>query len=160
MKLKHILYVLMVLPFLWSCNNEDDVNEIFVSGTWSLVNFYTHAKWSSNNDKEAQPVYNPSIRPSDGDILKVIQKFTITFNDDQTFTATAQNLTFEGKWEADGKNRTISIRITNKPNASSYNRQYIDALSNACFYKGIGGSGGFLQLAPEDKDSFIQFKHN
>lgn len=25
MKLKSILYILMLLPFLWSCNNEDDV---------------------------------------------------------------------------------------------------------------------------------------
>lgn len=29
MKLKSILYILMLLPFLWSCNNEDDVEEIF-----------------------------------------------------------------------------------------------------------------------------------
>lgn len=28
MKLKSILYILMLLPFLWSCNNEDDVEEI------------------------------------------------------------------------------------------------------------------------------------
>lgn len=27
MKLKSILYILMLLPFLWSCNNEDDVEE-------------------------------------------------------------------------------------------------------------------------------------
>lgn len=26
MKLKSILYILMLLPFLWSCNNEDDVD--------------------------------------------------------------------------------------------------------------------------------------
>lgn len=32
MKLKSILYILMLLPFLWSCNNEDDVEEIFASG--------------------------------------------------------------------------------------------------------------------------------
>lgn len=27
MKLKSILYILMLLPFLWSCNNEDDVEK-------------------------------------------------------------------------------------------------------------------------------------
>lgn len=37
MKLKSILYILMLLPFLWSCNNEDDVEEIFASGTWHVV---------------------------------------------------------------------------------------------------------------------------
>lgn len=39
MKLKSILYILMLLPFLWSCNNEDDVEEIFASGTWPCSGF-------------------------------------------------------------------------------------------------------------------------
>ena len=30
----------MLLPFLWSCNNEDDVEEIFASGTRHVVDFY------------------------------------------------------------------------------------------------------------------------
>ena len=45
MKLKSILYILMLLPFLWSCNNEDDVEEIFASGTWHVVDFYGKANW-------------------------------------------------------------------------------------------------------------------
>lgn len=44
MKLKSILYILMLLPFLWSCNNEDDVEEIFASGTWHVVDFYGKSK--------------------------------------------------------------------------------------------------------------------
>ena len=38
--LKYSIYLLLTLPILLSsCNNEDDVNEIFVSrGTWYVVN--------------------------------------------------------------------------------------------------------------------------
>lgn len=39
MKLKSILYILMLLPFLWSCNNEDDVEEIFASGHMACSGF-------------------------------------------------------------------------------------------------------------------------
>ena len=49
MKLKSILYILMLLPFLWSCNNEDDVEEIFASGTWHVVDFYGKANWDKRH---------------------------------------------------------------------------------------------------------------
>ena len=49
MKLKSILYILMLLPFLWSCNNEDDVEEIFASGTWHVVDFYGKENWDNRN---------------------------------------------------------------------------------------------------------------
>ena len=55
MKLKSILYILMLLPFLWSCNNEDDVEEIFASGTWHVVDFYSKANWDKRN---GEPKYN------------------------------------------------------------------------------------------------------
>lgn len=55
MKLKSILYILMLLPFLWSCNNEDDVEEIFASGTWHVVDFYGKANWDKRN---GEPKYN------------------------------------------------------------------------------------------------------
>lgn len=50
MKLKSILYILMLLPFLWSCNNEDDVEEIFASGTWHVVDFYGKANWDKRKE--------------------------------------------------------------------------------------------------------------
>ena len=45
----------MLLPFLWSCNNEDDVEEIFASGTWHVVDFYGKANWDKRN---GEPKYN------------------------------------------------------------------------------------------------------
>ena len=45
--MKHILYLLLVLPLLMlgSCNTEDDVDEIFISGTWNVVNYFGKANW-------------------------------------------------------------------------------------------------------------------
>ena len=56
MKLKQLLSILCFLPLLWSCNNEDDIYEIFVSGTWNVGNFYTGGNWDKTNDG-ARPKY-------------------------------------------------------------------------------------------------------
>ena len=116
MKLKSILYLLIALPLLWSCNNEDNIEDIFSSGTWYLINFY-----GGGLDDAGTPEFTPK---DDNATLEVIQKFTIVFNNDNTFKASAQN---------------------------------IDALVNARFYK---GDSNYLRLAPEDKKSFIQLRHN
>ena len=55
---KYIRCLLFVLPFLLSsCNQEDDINEIFVSGQWQLVNYYTGIDWNNYN-ANAKPTYN------------------------------------------------------------------------------------------------------
>lgn len=86
MKLKSILYILMLLPFLWSCNNEDDVEEIFASGTWHVVDFYGKANWDKRN---GEPKYNAMAHNPDKTIategrkaLDIIHGFNITFKAD------------------------------------------------------------------------------
>ena len=72
MKLKSILYLLIALPLLWSCNNEDNIEDIFSSGTWYLINFY-----GGGLDDAGTPEFTPK---DDNATLEVIQKFTIVFN--------------------------------------------------------------------------------
>ena len=62
MKLKSILYILMLLPFLWSCNNEDDVEEIFASGTWHVVDFYGKSKIGTNGTESPNTMQWHTIR--------------------------------------------------------------------------------------------------
>ena len=62
MKLKSILYILMLLPFLWSCNNEDDVEEIFASGTWHVVDFYGKANWDKRRTESPNTMQWHTIR--------------------------------------------------------------------------------------------------
>lgn len=154
MKLKSILYILMVLPFLWSCNNEDDVEEIFASGTWYILNYYGKANWDKRNG-------DPTYKATDAEgrkALEVITKYSLIFKSDGTIVGGMQNGEFTGKWQADGKDRTVHITIDGKPNTSpAHNKEFIDALTNARFYQ---GDSNYLMLAPEDKKSYIQFKHN
>lgn len=154
MKLKSILYILMVLPFLWSCNNEDDVEEIFASGTWYILNYYGKANWDKRDG-------DPKYKATDAEgrkALEVITKYSLIFKNDGTIVGGMQNGEFTGKWQADGKDRTVHITIDGKPNTSpAHNKEFIDALTNARFYQ---GDSNYLMLAPEDKKSYIQLKHN
>ena len=115
MKLKSILYLLIALPLLWSCNNEDNIEDIFSSGTWYLINFY-----GGGLDDAGTPEFTPK---DDNATLEVIQKFTIVFNNDNTFKASAQNITFEGIWEANGKDRSVSINIEDRRNSTNQAHQ-------------------------------------
>lgn len=153
MKLKFILYMLIVLPFLGSCNNEDDVEEIFASGTWYVVNYYGKANWDKRN---GEPKYKATDKEGRA-ALEVISKFTLVFKTDGSLEGSMQNGSFKGTWQADGKDRTIRLDIEGNPNTSNYNGEYINALRNAAFYQ---GDSNFIMLGPEDKKTYIQFKHN
>ncbi|MCD7924850.1 MAG: DUF4847 family protein [Bacteroides sp.] len=164
MKLKSILYILsmlMILPFLWSCNNEDDVEEIFASGTWYVVDYFTKANWDKRN---GTPKYNAMANNSDKTVaaegrraLQTIHNFSLTFKADGNFTGDMQGGSFEGTWQADGKDRTAHFTIKGNPNTSnSYSKEFIETLNNVVFYQ---GDNNVLMLGPEDKRSYIQFAH-
>lgn len=151
MVLKHLLYLLLALSLFCSCNNEDNVNEIFISGTWNVGNFYVGGDWNKENDG-ARPVYT---KPDD---FKTMNALNITFLKDGTVQGRLSgNGTFTGKWSANGKDRTISI--TNlKTNVTPYgkSKELMEALKNAAYYK---GDSRYLKLAPQDKKSYVQFGH-
>lgn len=77
MKLKSILYILMLLPFLWSCNNEDDVEEIFASGTWQAdgkdrtvnINFTKTPSSTSYNNEFIEALNNAIFYQGDSNVL-------------------------------------------------------------------------------------------
>lgn len=151
MKLKHILCLLMVLPMMTSCNNEDDVNEIFISGTWNVGNFYNGGKWSKLNDG-ARPQYTKE------EDLKALNALTVNFMDDGTMQGSIAGGTFTANWQADGDNRTVSItnlKVTGT-NPTGKSKELIEALRNAAHYK---GDSNYLKLANEKKDSYVQLGH-
>ena len=150
MKLKHILYLILTLPLLWGCNNEDNVDEIFVSGTWNVGNFYNGGDWDKLNDG-ARPAYTKE------DDLKALNYLTVTFLEDGTLQGRMNNGTFTAHWKANGEDRTISItqlRTTATPSGKS--KQLVEALENAAYYK---GDSKVLKLAPQNKKSYVQFGH-
>ena len=149
MKLKHLLYLILALPLFWGCNNEDDVNEIFVSGTWNVGNFYNGGDWNKLNDG-ARPKYQP-------DDLKALNFLTVTFMEDGTISGRISNGSFTANWKANGDDRTISItQLKTTATPSGKSKELIEALKNAAYYK---GDSKVLKLAPQDKKSYVQFGH-
>ncbi len=151
MKAKSILLMLIALPFLMSCNNEDDVNTIFCSGTWHLLNMYTTSEWNKENITDSKPVYSPTNG------LAELQGFTILFKQDGSFAAGANGVSLSGTWTADGKSRKITISYTGQATGSTLAKVYFEALKNGAYYR---GTDKVLQIAPQEKNTFMQFKHN
>lgn len=153
--LKYFCYTLCIVlsSLLYGCNQEDDINEIFDSGVWQLVNYYTGGDWNSNNDRYARPAYTT---PQD---LETLGKITITFDSDGTFNGTLDGGTFEGKWQANPKDRSFAVigEIKASISLSGKNAEFIKKLKLASYYK--GNSRGFLQLAPDARTTYMQFTH-
>ena len=150
MKLKHILYLILTLPLLWGCNNEDNVDEIFVSGTWNVGNFYNGGDWDKLNDG-ARPAFTKE------DDLKALNYLSVTFLEDGTLQGRMNNGTFTANWKANGEDRTISItQLKTTATPSGKSKQLVEALKNAAYYK---GDSKVLKLAPQDKKSYVQFGH-
>ncbi|MBR5542262.1 MAG: DUF4847 family protein [Bacteroides sp.] len=150
MKVKFLLYLLLTLPFLCSCNNEDNVNEIFISGTWNGGNFYNGGDWNKVNDG-ARPVYTKE------EDLKAMNYLTVNFLEDGTIQGRISNGTYTARWAANGKDRTISItQIKTSATPTGKSKEMIEALKNAAYYK---GDSKVLKLAPENKKSYIQLGH-
>ena len=150
MKLKYVLYLVLALPLLWACNNEDDVNEIFASGTWNVGNFYNGGDWNKLNDG-ARPKYTKE------EDFKALNYLTVTFMEDGTIQGRMNNGSFTAHWKANGDDRTISItQLKTTATPSGKSKELIEALKNAAYYK---GDSKVLKLAPQDKKSYVQFGH-
>ena len=150
MKLKHVFYLLLMLPLICSCNNEDDIQEIFISGTWNVGNFYSGGDWNKVNDG-ARPVYTKE------EDFKALNILTVTFLEDGTLQGKMNNGTFTAKWAADGKDRTLTItQLKTSAVPSGKSKEFVEALSQAAYYK---GDSKYLKIAPKDKKSYVQLGH-
>ncbi len=151
MKFKYVLVLLCMLPFITGCNDEDDINAIFCSGTWTLLNFYETSNWNDQTPKNTRVLYAPETPQA-----QEIKDFTILFKQDGSFTASANGGNLSGKWSADGKKRYITISYDSQPTGSAMAKLYFETLKKVKYYK---GTDAFIQLAPEGKNTFIQFNH-
>lgn len=149
--IKYIFSFLVIPLFLGSCNQEDDIYEIFASGTWRVNNYYTDCNWNNLAYKPGNPVFT-SV-----DDLKIINSFTVVFEDDGTMRGNIDGGTFTAKWNADAKDRSFSItNISASISLSGKNAEFINRLKNVKYYHGDSNT---IQLAPQDKTTYIQFNH-
>ena len=151
MKLKNLLSILLLLPLMCCCQ-EDDIDVIFIkSGTWNVGNFCVGGKWDKTKDG-AKVIYQKN------EDLKVLNQMTVIFDEDGTLSGSLLNGgTFTAKWSANGKERTIQIsNMKTSVTPSGKSKELIDALTNAAYYK---GDSNVLKIAPEDKKSYVQLGH-
>ena len=151
MRLKNLLSILLLLPLMCCCQ-EDDIDVIFVkSGTWNVGNFYVGGKWEKTNDG-AKVIYQKN------EDLKALNQMTVIFDEDGTLSGSLLNGgTFTAKWSANGKERTIQIsNMKTSVTPSGKSKELIDALTNAAYYK---GDSNVLKIAPENKKSYVQLGH-
>lgn len=154
MKLKYLLLLFVLLPFLQGCNDEDDINAIF-SGSWKLNNFYTTTDWK--DDHKSSAVYDNRTEEGRRVLQQINQgdNFTINFGEGN-FTGIADEKIFSGTWRADGKKNTVSVVITSGGSSSDViGKRFIEALINARYY---GGDINYLQLYSEERNAYIQFR--
>ena len=151
MKILKYIVSLIILPIVLSgCNQEDDIMEIFVSGKWQLVNYYSGGSWDDWNNPGRQKYTTESD-------LEQLLDLSITFDEDGTFEGTLSGGTFSGTWTANPGDRSFSIgNVRTSINASGKNKEFIETLKLARYYK---GDSNLLQLAPKEQTTFMQLRH-
>ena len=149
------LVLLTILPiFLGSCDNGDDVNEIFASGqTWHWSGSYDTSNWKDDNK------YTSTLKQADLEVINSSNKqnvFIVKFENDGTVSGAGESFTFSGKWSADGNENSISIQVkaSKTPNAGSRDATFFKEISEAQFYR---GDSKFIKLFDSNKKHYIQF---
>lgn len=134
-RLQLLLYMTAALLTLTACNNEDDLDEIFVGKTWymtsatvdDITNFYTSAGSSA---------------------------YYITFSSTTFQGVLSAGNNFSGTWEANGKNQTIRLNFTKKPStALQFDKDVYDILSTITSYK----SGADWLIMKQNGNKEIRF---
>lgn len=162
-----LLVFCLALPLLSSCNNTDDLTEIFTGKTW---------KMSRLTNKGSESPFYPGIWDSQEAMdrslnqLKQEGNFTLRFEGNEldgemigaTLSGRGINTSFTGTWNADGKNQslTLSLKTNGATEGDPLAKAFINGLRNVYKYEGDANS---LTLFYKDKDSgatrVIGFSH-
>lgn len=137
----HFLYLLLLALTLTACNNEDDLDDIFVGKTWYMNGA------TINGLKLNSEISNFYTDAGEG-------AYYITFSS-QTFQGMlSAGVNFSGTWTADGKNQSITLNISNKPaTTTTFDKQIYNILSATTSYK---SGADFLQLK-QDNQNLVLF---
>lgn len=148
---KLFIMVIAILS-LSSCNNEDDVIEIFTGKTWKLTYISedgVHDWWDFwGGDNKAK-----------GEFIQLLQNnkkyCTLTFNGADvngvtggSFGGQAISATISGQWSADGKSNKLTISSkTSGTESGAVGRAFIGGIENA---KRYGGDNSHLYIYYEE----------
>ncbi|WP_163217426.1 DUF4847 family protein [Bacteroides sp. 224] len=135
-----ILLLSLALPFLGSCDDEDDVAGIFTGKTWKMTGIYEKGSvkdpykgyWSN------EASFNASMK-----LLEEPGNFNIIFEgsvSDKTikglFTGRATNTNLSGNWAANGGNNSFFATPKETTDNDALGNAFIEGLRNAHKYEG------------------------
>ena len=122
-----LLLLLAALPVLiaTSCENEDDVDEIFENKTWKITGATINGKVLSGEDLKR--------------LYEVENTYYMVFQQSAVQGCLSESASFAGSWRADGKRQTFrcEVRMANEEETLSVlDTQLFAILKNATRYSG------------------------
>ncbi|MBQ8672974.1 MAG: DUF4847 family protein [Bacteroides sp.] len=137
-----LLWTLLLIPLFTACNDEDDVEEIFMNKVWKMSRLTAEGNtgqfpagfWSD------QASYNNSMTAFSRE-----DTYTIEFKAGSggstsggTFTAQAVKATLTGDWTVDGKNGLLTLNVKKQSTTESdiLAKKFIEGLKKISRYEG------------------------
>ena len=136
-----LLPVLLMLPMLGSCNDEDDVAEIFVGKTWKVSRIvpegstqqFPEGLWSSEAEKN-------NIMTAFNNTANYTLKFTNGTGTETggEFEARGVKATIKGTWNADGETNalTLNVKSTGATESDALAELFVNGVKKTEKYKG------------------------
>lgn len=145
-----LLASLCVLLFV-GCDSEDDIEGIFTGKVWHMAGFYSTTDWDNPNMGTPISKYN-----SHSDLEGYNVEFLV---DGMVVVTFSQGCKLQGRWEADGRERTFSISewkvVTGDPVVLvGYAKQMYDELRKVTYYQ---GNSNYIRLFDQSRKYFMQF---
>lgn len=140
MKIKYLLLLFLMLPFISACDRSDDVMGIFTGKTWKLTYIVRKDQRTPYNFWDNQKTLKEAQ-------LEVEKKgaYTLTFSGEETddiIDGTFEGilgtpLRFNGKWQADGKSNAFSTSgVRSGGNKALLDSYFMYGIENATRYSG------------------------
>ena len=131
----HILFatatIISILAFFTSCSNEDDIEEIFIGRTWYMNGATVNGLKLNSDIKNFYTSAGPNA-------------YYISFAPSTFKGVMAEGKTFSGTWQADGKNQTITLKVTTPASLDTpFDKQIYNIIVNTTRYT---SGADFLQL--------------
>ena len=131
----------LMLSLFAGCNNEDDINGIFIERTWYVTNLFEADGKTPALDEEQHK-----------EILNNPGNYRIAFTP-ETFNAQAGDCVFSGQWSVDGKNQSIRFTMdTGTSGTDPISIMLIKVLEDAVRYE---GSYTFLRIYTKEGTSVL-----
>ncbi len=123
MRLKLIGILLLMLPFICSCNDDDDIEGIFLNRIWYVTEVFNSAGTPALEDSQRSEIRNNQSR------------YYISFTQ-SSFMGVAGSNQFSGSWTVNGSNHSIRFYNISQGTSNTISSHIIQILENAERYEG------------------------